>query len=206
VRAAVEALPPPQRQALSLAFLEDLTHQQIAEFLDLPLGTAKTRIRAGLRNLRTHLAPILAAGFVIAGLITTALIRDGMMRTSLRREQAALDLVTDSDGVPRRLGPTPGTPVETHGHYLGRPGRPMAVTTFSHFRPAPAGQFYRAWGMFDGRWYLLGTVHPDAGGHDRLISEGPHLTVPPTAVKVTLEPSDSSTAPTGPPVIAWPGP
>jgi RNA polymerase sigma-70 factor (ECF subfamily) len=206
VRAAVEALPPPQRQALSLAFLEDLTHQQIAEFLDLPLGTAKTRIRAGLRNLRTHLAPILAAGFLMAGLIATALIRDGMLRATLRRDEAALRLVTSSDVVPRRLVAVPETPVETHGNYRGRPGIPMAVTTFSRFRPAPTGQVYRAWGMFDGRWHLLGTVHPDAGGSDLLISEGSHLAIPPTAVKVTLEPADSSTAPTGPTVIAWPGP
>ena len=34
VRQAVAALPPPQRQALSLAFLEDLTHEQIADFLE----------------------------------------------------------------------------------------------------------------------------------------------------------------------------
>src|SRR3954468_3264774 len=48
VQDAVSHLPAPQQQALSLAFFEDLTHEQIATFLNLPLGTAKTRIRAGL--------------------------------------------------------------------------------------------------------------------------------------------------------------
>src|SRR5262249_42631845 len=52
VRQAVATLPPPQRQALSLAFLEDLTHEQIANFLGVPLGTTKSRIRAGLHSLR----------------------------------------------------------------------------------------------------------------------------------------------------------
>jgi len=206
VRAAVEALPPPQRQALSLAFLEDLTHQQIADFLDLPLGTAKTRVRAGLRSLRAHLAPLLTAGFLVAGLLATVLIRDGMLQATLRRDKAALRLVTSSDIVPRRLTAAPGTPVETHGNYRGRPGVPMAVTTFSRLRPAPAERVYRAWGNFGGRWHLLGTVSPDAGGDDLLISEGSHLATPPTALRVTLEPTATSTAPTGPSVIVWPAP
>src|SRR5438045_83201 len=42
VQDAVAHLPPPQRQALSLAFFDELTHEQIASFLNLPLGTAKT--------------------------------------------------------------------------------------------------------------------------------------------------------------------
>jgi RNA polymerase sigma factor (sigma-70 family) len=62
VRAAVEALPPPQREALSLAFLEDLTHEQVAAYLKLPLGTTKSRIRAGVKALRTRLAPLVTAG------------------------------------------------------------------------------------------------------------------------------------------------
>jgi RNA polymerase sigma factor (sigma-70 family) len=205
VRAAVEALPPPQRQALSLAFLEDLTHQQVADFLDLPLGTAKTRIRAGLQGLRAHLTPLLAASLMIC-LLATVFIRDGMLRANLRRDEAALRLVTSSDIVPRRLVAAPGTPAETHGNYRGRPGVAMAVTTISRLRPAPAGRVYRAWGMFGGRWHLLGTVSPDAGGSDLLVSEGTHLATPPTAVTVTLEPAGATTEPTGPPVIVWPGP
>ena len=128
------------------------------------------------------------------------------MQATLRRDEAALRLVTSSDVVPRRLVAATGTPVETHGNYRGRPGVAMAVTTFSRLRPAPAGRVYRAWGMFGGRWHLLGTVHPDAGGSDLLVSEGSHLATPPTAVEVTLEPAGTSTAPTGPPVIVWPGP
>jgi RNA polymerase sigma factor (sigma-70 family) len=59
VWAAVEALPPIQGVALSLAFLEDLTHEQVAACLDLPLGTIKSRIRAGVNALRARLAPLL---------------------------------------------------------------------------------------------------------------------------------------------------
>ncbi len=49
VRVAVDALPSSQRKALSLAFLHDLTNEQVAAFLDVPLGTTKSRIRRGSR-------------------------------------------------------------------------------------------------------------------------------------------------------------
>ena len=58
VRNAVEQLPASQREALDLAFFKDLTHRQAARHLAVPLGTAKTRIRAGLKTLRTALAPL----------------------------------------------------------------------------------------------------------------------------------------------------
>ena len=204
LREAIEALPPPQRQALSLAFLDDLTHEQIAAFLNLPLGTAKGRIRTGLQTLRLRLAPLLAACLVVATLVAILLPREAALRSDLRRDEAALRLVTSSDVVPLRLVAAPGTPAVTHGNYRGRPGVPMAVLTFSQFAPAPAGRAYQAWGEFGGRRVLLGTVHPKGDGSDLLIAEGPHLKSPPTALKVTLEPVGTPRAPNGPTVIAWP--
>jgi RNA polymerase sigma-70 factor (ECF subfamily) len=203
VRAAVEALPPPQRQALSLAFLEDLTHEQIADFLDLPLGTAKTRIRAGLQRLRAALSPLLAAGLIVVALVSALNYHE-----QWRRYADALRLVTTSDLVPRRLVPPSGprTEKDPHGNYRGRPGVPLAVFTLSHFAAAPAGHAYQAWGEFGGRWVHLGTFHPRNDGTDLLIAEGPDLKLPPTALKVTLEPRGTPRAPNGPPVIVWPGP
>lgn len=56
LRAAVEELSLLQRVAIELAFYEGLTHIEIAERLELPLGTVKTRIRQGLLKLKDRLA------------------------------------------------------------------------------------------------------------------------------------------------------
>ncbi|MCA1667268.1 MAG: sigma-70 family RNA polymerase sigma factor, partial [Thermomicrobia bacterium] len=77
VQEAVAHLPPPQRQALSLAFFDDLTHEQIAAFLNLPLGTAKTRIRTGLQKMRVYLTPLLIVILaLVAGLLVAAGLRE----------------------------------------------------------------------------------------------------------------------------------
>ncbi len=52
VRAAMEQLEPLYRQAVELAFFDGLSHTQIAQRLDKPLGTIKTYIRQGLIRLR----------------------------------------------------------------------------------------------------------------------------------------------------------
>lgn len=51
----MERLPLEQKQALELAFLDGLTHVEIAARLGEPLGTVKSRIRLGLLFLRKEL-------------------------------------------------------------------------------------------------------------------------------------------------------
>lgn len=55
VRKALQTLTPAQRSAVELAFFGGYTHTEVAALLDLPLGTAKTRIRDGLIRLRDTL-------------------------------------------------------------------------------------------------------------------------------------------------------
>jgi len=49
---AVSALPEEQRQVIELAYYQGLSQSEMAEVLDWPLGTVKTRVRAAMQSLR----------------------------------------------------------------------------------------------------------------------------------------------------------
>ncbi len=55
VRKALAALEPKQRESLEIAYFEGLTQSEVAERLQIPLGTVKTWMRRGLARLRTLL-------------------------------------------------------------------------------------------------------------------------------------------------------
>lgn len=56
VREAMTFLPEDQRSLLKAAFFDGLSHTEIAERMNLPLGTVKSRIRLAFQKLRTKLS------------------------------------------------------------------------------------------------------------------------------------------------------
>jgi RNA polymerase sigma factor (sigma-70 family) len=55
VRAALQTLPPEQKQVLELAYFQGMTQVQIAEQVGIPIGTVKTRTLAAMKKLRRAL-------------------------------------------------------------------------------------------------------------------------------------------------------
>ncbi|WP_434355274.1 sigma-70 family RNA polymerase sigma factor [Parasalinivibrio latis] len=53
--AYIDELPDLQQQVVRGVYLKQLTHQELAEQLKIPLGTVKSRLRLGLQKLRHHL-------------------------------------------------------------------------------------------------------------------------------------------------------
>jgi RNA polymerase sigma-70 factor (ECF subfamily) len=55
VQAALADLPSEQKEVVSLAYLEGLSHSEIAERLSVPLGTVKSRMRIAYQKIRQAL-------------------------------------------------------------------------------------------------------------------------------------------------------
>lgn len=58
VTASIEELPADQQEAIKLSFIEGLSHSEISERLDVPLGTIKSRLRLSFEKLRVSLGDI----------------------------------------------------------------------------------------------------------------------------------------------------
>ena len=202
VQSAVRRLPAGQRQALSLAFFEDLTHEQVAETLRLPLGTVKTRIRSGMQKLRLTLV---ALGVTAMAAVLFLGPGKWIERTALASglNQRALAFVTESDITTLHLSAAPGIAAESHGAYRGRPGGSLAVVALHKLPPDLPGTAYQGWAMIDGRWVSLGTTRVDAAGNAMLVKEGTTFQTMPTMVQVTREPASGSPQPAGPVIIEW---
>ncbi len=56
VRAALAALPMDQRTVLELGYFQGMTSSEIAEHVDIPIGTVKSRVARGLAQLRSALS------------------------------------------------------------------------------------------------------------------------------------------------------
>jgi RNA polymerase sigma-70 factor (ECF subfamily) len=195
LRAAVEALPHAQRQALSLAYFDELTHEQIARVLGTPVGTTKTRIRLAIKRL----APAVLAALAAVAIVAFAKRRDD------RAEQwfEALKMVTASDVVPLRLMPTPDAPPEAHGIYRSRQGARIAVLTTSHLAPLGEHESYVAWARGPQGWQRLGPVVVEDDARSLVVAAvGPSLSAP-AELEVTREAQPQGGAPSGAVMLRW---
>lgn len=52
IRQNIELLTDPQRSVIEQVYIHDRTHEEVASYLQIPLGTVKSRLRLGMGNLR----------------------------------------------------------------------------------------------------------------------------------------------------------
>jgi RNA polymerase sigma-70 factor (ECF subfamily) len=70
VRTSIASLPEHERQVIVMGYAMDLSQSQIAERLEWPIGTVKSRTRRALAQLRSQLAGVLDADELIGTLAT----------------------------------------------------------------------------------------------------------------------------------------
>lgn len=200
IRRALSALPQEQGQALRLAFFQDLTHEEVASFLEVPLGTVKGRIRLALEKLNTPLAALVA--LLLAGIGLTAY----QNRSSLQKDERALAMLTGSHMEAMRLVPAVVQgEVEQgpHATYRAERGGGTIVITLANMPAPPAGTTYRLWRLSGGAWKLLAEPVPDAQGRARLLLEPPDRAWP-DALRLTQEAhGPAGSGPAGTQVLAW---
>jgi RNA polymerase sigma-70 factor (ECF subfamily) len=62
VRTALDELPPDEREVIRMSHFEELTHREIAQALDVPVGTVKSRSHRAHRRLAVRLAHLVDGG------------------------------------------------------------------------------------------------------------------------------------------------
>ena len=196
VREAIEHLPGPQRQALQLAFFDDLSHEEVADALGLPLGTVKGRIRLALRKLRRRLIPV-ALGFLAvwgagASIWAVLSIDDAAARGD------ALAFITGSGTEVKRLTATDGS-VSGSCSYDTR--RQAVVLALEGLKKPETGRLYRLWARWDGDWVATGDLTWEKDGRGYLQVKDPRWSREPRLIEVTIESAGREDSPSGPIIV-----
>src|SRR5204863_8844292 len=95
IRRGLDALPEHHRAIIMLSDLEGLSYREIAEVLDIPMGTVMSRLHNARKRLRDILGPLLV--LILAVMLTLALAAIAQAQTIVR---FGTRIVLASDGPP----------------------------------------------------------------------------------------------------------
>jgi len=193
---AIERLPGAQRQALRLAFFDELSHEEVAETLGLPLGTVKGRIRLALRKLKRGLVPV-AFGLLVAwgaGASAWALLSIN----TIAAKEGSLAFVTRADVAVKKLAAVDGSVTGTCSY--DTQGQTVALG-LAGLKELKAGETYRLWARWGGDWTEVGDIEWEGEGRGFLRAMDAHWSEEPRAIEVTVESARAGTGPAGPIIV-----
>jgi RNA polymerase sigma-70 factor (ECF subfamily) len=187
---AIERLPKTQRQALRLAFFDELSHEEVADTLGIPLGTIKGRIRLALRDLRRRLLPVVFGILVAFGAGASALAY--LSSRNAADDEGTLAFVTRSNIEVKKLAAIDGSVTGTCS-YDTRQG--TVILSLQGLKVPAKGVGYRLWARWDAGWIPVGAVKWRGEGKGLLHVTDTRWSREPAAVEVTEESSANSVAP-----------
>ena len=196
VQDAIERLPGPQRQALQLAFFDDLSHEEVADALGLPLGTVKGRIRLALRKLRGRLIPV-ALGVLAAWGAGASIWADLSINAAAARGDA-LAFIGSSGTEVKKLTASDGSVSGSCGYDTRRQAVVLALEGLK--RPE-TGKHYRLWARWDGDWAATGDLAWERDGRGYLQIRDPRWSREPHSIEVTIESAGQEDSPSGPIIV-----
>jgi RNA polymerase sigma-70 factor, ECF subfamily len=192
VRTALDDLATSSRDAVSLAFVDQLTHREVAAAQGVSLGTAKSRVRDGLIKMRRQLTTAALALIVIGATIGWR----GERQARATRD-AALAMLTNSSIYDLRLVPADGVDPKAHGHYRAVVGTNVAVLTTTALPRLSAGSRYVVWVDQGHGLVRVGVIAPDSTGAGRMLWSDERAAARTNAVVIDVE-STGGSRPSGP--------
>jgi RNA polymerase sigma factor (sigma-70 family) len=189
---AIDRLPAAQRQALRLAFFDELSHEEVADALGLPLGTVKGRIRLALRNLRGRLIPV-ALGVLLAWGAGAA-VWTYVSTRSAAANVGALAFLTRADITVKKLSAFDGKVTGTCSYDTEKG---MVVLGLQGLERPADGKAYRLWARWGETWTAVGDLAWEGDGRGLLRVRDSRWNQEPRSIEVTEEGAGVGAGPSG---------
>jgi len=195
LQTAVDRLPESQRQVLRLAFFDELSHEEVAQTLGIPLGTAKGRIRLALRKLRGGLMSLVSGVLLLWGIGTTFLAYDYFRKNS--DQERTLAFLTRPDVEVAKLKSLSGEITGVCSYSTAHQQVDLRITGLS--KPEE-GKVYRFWARWDSNWILMSDlVWSDKETLFQI--RDARWSREPVAIRITLQDSEKKEVPADPALL-----
>ena len=175
-----------------MAFFDELSHEEVADTLGLPLGTVKGRIRLALRNLRGRLIPVALSLLVAWG--AGASVWAFLSIRNAAENGIALAFLTRSDIAVKKLVAADGRVTGTCSYDIQHG---TVVLGLQGLKDPAVGMTYRLWARWGEDWMAVGDLEWKGEGRGLLRVQDPRWNQEPRSIEVTEESAGKGARPSG---------